>query len=134
MKRKSGLADSPFFISPLPEPEKTVTEVLPPEDPISVKPEKNNHASLQASNIASKQASLLAKMKNMGRLKATNAATFRFPSELLEMLAEAEYQLRKDHHIKATKNIIVVGALARLLCEFEEKTTESSLYKYLASE
>jgi hypothetical protein len=136
MKRKSGLADSPFFApSPLREPEQS-TAIFPRLDEQSAPTtsDDSKQASLQASNIANKQASLLAKMKEMGRLKATNAATFRFPPDLLEKLEEIEYQLRKEHKIKATKNIIVVGALAMLLYEFEDKATESSLYQYLMGE
>jgi hypothetical protein len=136
MKRKSGLADSPFFTpSPLREPEQS-TAIFPHvgEQISPTASDESKQASLQASNVASKQANLLAKMKEMGRLKATNAATFRFPPDLLEKLEEIEYQLRKEHKIKATKNIIVVGALAMLLYEFEDKATESNLYRYLMGE
>jgi hypothetical protein len=73
-------------------------------------------------------------MRQLGRLKATNAATFRFPPDLLEKLAEIEYQLHKSHKIKTTKNMIVVGALALLLYEFEGKATESNLYQFLIRE
>jgi len=136
MKRKSGLADSPFFTpTPLREPEQS-TAIFPrlEEQNSPTSSDESKQASLQASNVASKQANLLAKMKEMGRLKATNAATFRFPPDLLEKLEEIEYQLRKEHKIKATKNVIVVGALAMLLYEFEDKATESNLYRYLMGE
>lgn len=135
-QRKSGLADSPFFSpSPLREPEQSTAVFPTPETQnTSLESRADTKASLQASNIASKQTSLLAKMKDTGRLKATNAATFRFPPDLLEKLEEVEYQLRKHHKIKATKNIILVGALAMLLYEFEENHTESTLYQYLAGE
>lgn len=92
------------------------------------------NASLQASNIASKQASLLAKISEIGHLKATNAATFRFPAELLDKLEEVEYRFRQEHKLKTTKNAIVVGSLAFLLVEYEEKKTQSILYRYLMGE
>lgn len=137
MKRHSGLADSPFFAPPSrTEPERS-TAVFSSDSnqaPLNTPQNASKQASLQTNNIASKQASLLVKMKDLGRLKATNAATFRFPPDLLEKLEEIEYRLRKDHKIKATKNIIVVGALAMLLCEFEEKAAESSLYQFLSQE
>jgi hypothetical protein len=139
MKRRSGLADSPFFApAPRTEPERSTAVFSSDRNqaPLNLNSPQNEstQASLQANNIASKQASLLAKMRDLGRLKATNAATFRFPPDLLEKLEEIEYRLRKDHKIKATKNIIVVGALAMLLCEFEENATESSLYQFLSQE
>lgn len=91
-------------------------------------------ASLQASNIASKQTSLLAAVRAIGDLKATNAATFRFPPDLLDKLEEVEYRLRKNHKIKVTKNALIVGSLAFLLLEYEEKDIESVLYQYLLGE
>jgi hypothetical protein len=137
MKRHSGLADSPFFTPPSRVESEQSTAIFSSDSslaPLDTPQNESKHANLQASNIANKQASLLAKMKDLGRLKATNAATFRFPPELLEKLEEIEYRLRKDHKIKATKNIILVGALAMLLCEFEEKATHSSLYQFLSQE
>jgi len=135
MKRRSGLADSPFFApAPRTEPERSTAVFSSDSNQAPLNSSSPQNESKQASNIASKQASLLAKMRDLGRLKATNAATFRFPPDLLEKLEEIEYRLRKDHKIKATKNIIVVGALAMLLCEFEENATESSLYQFLSQE
>jgi hypothetical protein len=135
MKRRSGLADSPFFApAPRTEPERSTAVFSSDSNQAPLNSSSPQNESKQASNIASKQASLLAKMRGLGRLKATNAATFRFPPDLLEKLEEIEYRLRKDHKIKATKNIIVVGALAMLLCEFEENATESSLYQFLSQE
>lgn len=135
MKRRSGLADSPFFApAPRTEPERSTAVLSSDSNQAPLNSSSPQNESKQASNIASKQASLLAKMRDLGRLKATNAATFRFPPDLLEKLEEIEYRLRKDHKIKATKNIIVVGALAMLLCEFEENATESSLYQFLSQE
>lgn len=94
------------------------------------KSEMKTKSEMQASLFAS----LLAQIRTIGQVKATNAATFRFPPELLEQLEEIEYGLRKTYKIKTTKNALVVAALALLLLEYEEKGTESALYQCLISE
>jgi hypothetical protein len=131
--KPAALPNSPFPPSapPVSEP---ATDVLPMEELQPPPLQESKQASLQASNIASKQATLLAKMREQGQLKATNAATFRFPPDLLEKLAEIEYQLHKSYKMKTTKNMIVVGALALLLLEFEENAMESNLYQFLRHE
>jgi len=137
MKRKSGLADSPFFtpvedISPVQSIPVFQTEAQPEED-ASLQANKQAilQTSKQVSNVASKQASLLAKLQELRHLKASNAATFRFPLEILEKLEEIEFHIRKTYKIKVTKNTIVVAALALLLFEFDDHQLDSSLYKYL---
>lgn len=133
MKRKSGLADSPFFTPVVDVPPVQSTPIFQaeaePEENASK--QANKQAMLQASNVASKQASLLAKLQELRHLKASNAATFRFPLEILEKLEEIEFHIRKTYKIKVTKNTIVVTALALLLFEFDDHQLDSSLYKYL---
>lgn len=133
MKRKSGLADSPFFtpvedISPVQSIPVFQTEAKTEE---SASLQANKQAILQTNKQASKQASLLAKLQELRHLKASNAATFRFPLEILEKLEEIEFHIRKTYKIKVTKNTIVVAALALLLFEFDDHQLDSSLYKYL---
>ena len=81
--------------------------------------------------LASKQTSLQASMQAVLAQKATNAATFRYPAELLEDLEDAVHTIRKRHRRKLTKNEIAVAALLFLLRDFENCDRESVLYQLL---
>ncbi len=102
--------------------------------PLSAKPLPLSPSNTDAEKDSEMFASLFALMKTIGQMKATNAATFRFPPELLERLEEVEYNLRKEHKIRATKNALVVAALAYLLAEHEQQGRASILYQYLTGE
>ena len=84
-----------------------------------------------ASLQASKQTSLQGSMQAMLGEKAINAATFRYPAELLEDLEDTLHVIRKKHRRKLTKNEIAVAALLFLLSDFETYGQESVLYQLL---
>ena len=72
-----------------------------------------------------------ATMRALLNEKATKAATFRYPLELLEKLEDALHTARKGYRHKLTKNEVAVTALLFLLLDFETYGRESVLYQVL---
>ena len=173
MKKKSGLADSPFFanvspgtqsaagasdLAPQAQESSTSEPVLPAQEQqlesqsmeeesaqeskhVSMQTNKqtslqesmhvSKKANMQTSLQTRKHASMQANVQAYLNEKVDDAATFRYPVDLLEKLEDVIHQIRKQHHRKVTKQAVAVAALAFLLTDFEEYGEESVLYQLL---
>jgi hypothetical protein len=94
-------------------------QVRLPESPTADKPE-----SLLARNLADcVQAALTT--------KAAKKESFRFPEELMTILEDLPYEIKKAYGKRITKTAIFVAAFTAYLWEFKEKGQDSLLYKQL---
>ncbi len=87
----------------------------------------NKHATAQVSN----QANVQKRMRAFLHIKASDGFSFRYPPELLELLDDTLYHIRKTHKVKVTKNSVAVAALTYLLSEFEADGENSILYHWI---
>ena len=89
------------------------------ESPTARKPE-----SLLAGNLAACVRSAL-------ETKAAKKESFRFPEELMDVLEDLPYEIKKTYGKRVTKTAVFVAAFAAYLWEFKHKGQDSLLYKHL---
>lgn len=135
-------------IEPKPQPltPKTVYPASPTEaflDTVARLPESgqvDSKASGQARMLespnAGKTESLLARnlaacVRAALKTKAAKKESFRFPEELMAVLEDLPYEIKKTHGKRITKTAIFVAAFAAYLWEFKHKGQDSLLYKHL---
>lgn len=63
--------------------------------------------------------------------KAAKKESFRFPEELMAVLEDLPYEIKKTYGKRLTKTAVFVAAFATYLWEFKHKGQESLLYKHL---
>jgi hypothetical protein len=90
-----------------------------PESPLLDKPE-----SLFARNLAECVQSALA-------TKAAKKESFRFPEELIDVLEDLPYEIKKLYGKRVTKTAIFVAACTAYLWEFKKHGRESPFYQHL---
>jgi hypothetical protein len=90
-----------------------------PESPTAGKPE-----SLLARNLAE---CVLAALET----KAAKKESFRFPEELMEVLEDLPYEIKKTYGKRVTKTAVFIAAFTAYLWEFKHKGQDSLLYKHL---
>jgi hypothetical protein len=90
-----------------------------PESPTDGKPE-----SLLARNLATCVQMAL-------DTKAAKKESFRFPEELMEVLEDLPYEIKKTYGKRITKTAIFVAAFTSYLWEFKHQGQDSLLYKQL---
>ncbi|MEO8612089.1 MAG: hypothetical protein ABI690_29600 [Chloroflexota bacterium] len=93
-------------------------------------------AQLPESPIARKTESLLARnlaacVRAALETKAAKKESFRFPEELMTVLEDLPYEIKKTHGKRITKTAVFVAAFAAYLWEFKHKGQDSLLYKHL---
>ena len=64
-------------------------------------------------------------------MRSAGMVSFRYPQDLMDAMAEAQYQILKRYKVKLTKNAILVAALAFVLWDYEQKGEESLLCTHL---
>jgi GTP cyclohydrolase FolE2 len=70
-------------------------------------------------------------LKPFLEMRSAGMVSFRYPQDLMDVMAEAQYQIMKRHKRKLTKNAILVAALAFVLWDYERRSEESILYTHL---
>ncbi len=152
MKKRSGLADSPFFapadateavstgakagVSPTP-----VAHPTPESTPIShhdsmmarqhdgtVEPAS---ATMTARQHDSMTADFPTYLRDCLHYKANQKITIRLPAEVIDDLEETLYLLKTRHHAKLSMNAIFIAALAYFCWDFHHHGTASTLYTAL---
>ncbi|NOG49603.1 MAG: hypothetical protein HND48_09305 [Chloroflexi bacterium] len=63
--------------------------------------------------------------------KAAKKESFRFPEELMAILEDLPYEMKKTYGKRITKTAVFVAAFAAYLWEFKHKGQDSLLYKHL---
>jgi len=124
----SPLDNYPRIEKPTSQSAKSVSRVSKPTIPKVNTLAKD--ARKQESKIERKQDFL----RNWLDMKAAETTSFRYPPELLEKLNEVQYQLKSRHKAKATKNAILIAALAYIVWDFEKQGSDSILVDSLKNE
>jgi hypothetical protein len=88
-------------------------------------------ASFQERNQEFKKERFLDFLKPFLGMRSAGMVSFRYPQDLMDAMAEAQYQIRKRYKVKLTKNAILVAALAYMLWDFEQNGEESLLYTHM---
>lgn len=63
--------------------------------------------------------------------KAAKKESFRFPEELMDVLEDLPYEIKKTYGKRITKTAVFVAAFTAYLWEFKQKGQASLLYKHL---
>jgi hypothetical protein len=63
--------------------------------------------------------------------KAAKKESFRFPEELMDMLEDLPYEIKKTYGKRITKTAVFVAAFTAYLWEFKHKGQSSLFYKHL---
>jgi hypothetical protein len=150
MKKKSGLADSPFFTPPeqqireLPESliffhpvkDETIVKAGEGEDiQENVRKRTSGHVHKRTSGQADMQTSGHLSWSDFWKLylddKGAAKETFRLPPDLIETIGNLPFQIKMAHKVKVSKKDLVTLALSYLIWDYEKNGNESLLFKHL---
>ncbi len=124
-----GMENLPRIEKPVP-----VTHVYPPASPPGEEQEPVQDfkkSSFQERKQDFKKERFLDFLKPFLEMRSAGMVSFRYPLDLMDEMAEAQYQILKRYKVKLTKNAILVEALAFVLWDYEQNGEESLLYTYM---
>ena len=82
-------------------------------------------ADFQESHQEIKKERFLDFLKPFLAMRSAGMVSFRYPQDLMDAMAEAQYQILKRYKVKLTKNAILVAALAFVLWDYEQNLLRS---------
>ncbi len=149
MKKKSGLADSPFFTPPPPPTElserlvffqpikdKIKTDDIEGQDSVeNVRKRTSGHVHKQTSGQADMSAGGHVNWPDFWKQylddKGAAKETFRLPPELIDLIDNLPFQIKMTHQVKISKKSLVALALSYIVWDYEKNGKESLLFKHL---
>ena len=150
MKKKSGLADSPFFTRPeqqMNEPSEALVFFRPQNGEAKEKLGEGNSAAANVRKRTSGHVHLLtngqADMSASRHMnwpdfwkqylddKGAAKETYRLPPELIDLIDNLPFQIKMTHRVKISKKALVALALSYLVWDYEKNGNESLLFKNL---
>jgi len=131
MKRKSGLADSPFFKQPT-----AVETVFQSPQPIVTPPPESSKSERQHVDKSTRAPVNTSTSKHVYMYTFLNGeegkpTSFRLPPQMMEKFNDIFHQVNRQYKTSVKRYAIVVAALALLFWDFEQNGQESDFYKLL---